>query len=110
MTKTKKPFDPTAFNFHSYYTGVILCSLLDIDFNYWHVLPCDFKEADQSVLEWIEHAQERLVRDSEYSPVEGLETSEILEIATRAADQLNFDRGRRTSLETNLPRFAESVH
>ena len=110
MTKTKKPFDPNAFNYHSHYTGVVLCSLLDINFGHWDVLPCDFKETDDSVLEWIEDTQRRLDSDSEYSPVEGMDPFQILEIATRAADHLNHDRMYISRLETSSLKAAESVH
>ncbi len=110
MTKTKKPLDPNAFNFHGYYTGVVLCALLDIDFGYWEILPCDFKENDDSVMEWIEHAQERLDNDSNYSPAEGMQPCEILEIATRAADQLNFDRGHGSSIKLRAPLSADRLH
>jgi hypothetical protein len=106
MTKTRTSSDPTAFNFHGYYMGVTLCALLDIDFHYWDALPSDFSDNDESVLEWIEHAQDRLNRACEFSPVEGMDSRDILEIATRAADQINHHRRNRIV----RVRLAESVH
>lgn len=121
MTKTKKPFDPNAFNYHSHYTGVVICSLIDIEFGFWDDLPCDDKENDGFVLEWIEQIQERLNRDSIYSPAEAMDPAQILEIATQAADHLNYDRMYDSRLEIsphdprgryNLLKLksAESVH
>lgn len=103
MTKTKKPLDPNAFNFHGYYKGVVVCALLDIDSGHWDLLPSDFIENEDSVLEWIGSAQERLAIDSQYSPAEGMEPFEVLEIATRAADRLNRDRGRGSSITLRPP-------